>query len=68
MSIWSTLEMHCAASGFDYTQYVSMHKGIGSILSESGYQIVGQLFDNEYAEYHKTINYTPTDGRIAMLV
>ena len=58
-SIWSTLEIDCASSGFPYSDYVDLHSkatDIGAILSESGYNLVVQLFDNEYTEYCKYHN------------
>ena len=57
-SIWSTLEIDCASSGFPYSDYVDLHSkatDIGAILSESGYNLVVQLFDNEYTEYCKSV-------------
>jgi len=52
--IWHTIEMTCAAQGFTYEDYKDLHErsGITSlILSDSGYTLMGQLFDTEYTQY-----------------
>ena len=53
--IWDTLEMHCASMGFKYEEYVDLHfkspSPLGQVLSERGYNLVGQIFDNSYDEY-----------------
>ena len=54
MNIWSTLEMTCVSMGFPYSDYVDLHSKSeekGAILSEYGYALVNQIFDNSYMEY-----------------
>ena len=49
MNIWSTLEMTCVAMGFTYEDYTDLHSKSeekGAVLSEYGYALVNQIFDN----------------------
>lgn len=57
MNIWSTIEMTCVSMGLCYEDYVDLHskaEGMGMILSEKGYALVNQIFDNSYDEYCAT--------------
>lgn len=54
MNIWSTIEMTCASMGLCYEDYVDLHSKSeekGALLSENGYALVNQIFDNSYEEY-----------------
>ncbi len=48
-SFWSTVELECAASGFEYDQYlIHCKKGSrGAPLSRVGYKLLGELFHAE---------------------
>lgn len=55
--IWSTLEFHCIASGFDHKQYVDIHKTTDCTsepLSLKGYTALERTFYIEMDEYDKT--------------
>lgn len=53
-NLWSTLEMQCVTFGFKYSDYIDMHNkatNLGEPLSEKGYELINQIFDNHYDEY-----------------
>ena len=51
-SFWSTLELHCVCSGFEYDQYMDHCKEFskGAPLSRKGYKMLGELFSLEMQE------------------
>ena len=51
-SFWSTLEVHCVCSGFEYDQYIEHCKEYskGAPLSRKGYTLLGHLFSVEMEE------------------
>lgn len=54
-SFWSTVEVHCACSGFEYDQYIEHCKKYskGAPLSRVGYKLLGELF---YAEMEQSMH------------
>ena len=51
-SFWSTLELHCVCSGFEYDQYIQHCKEYskGAPLSRRGYKLLAELFSVEMHE------------------
>ena len=54
-NLWDTLEMQAVSMGFKYEDYADMHsksiEPLGQVLSERGYLLFEQIFDNSYEEY-----------------